>query len=231
MRANRTRHPSNSLLPFRYNPRERTKLHKALLQLRPQLAAAAQEQIDAWQQDEEGFDEELGGGGCCDRVADAMGNVIGDRLENVEIHEGGQDGDDHAFLLVYAIEPPYADETAYIVDIPPSVYETGSGYSWRKRDGAQVTAGDVVIVPVGPVCDFVQENPRPQRRGPRENPYKEPAKMAWLIRGVHRYAAQGMTADFITRQLADDLFRLGIELTPRQYSALERFVLDTLENI
>jgi hypothetical protein len=114
-------------------------LKRKLLALRPQMAAAAQTVIDDWTQDEDGWDEELGGGGACDRVADAMREVIANAISDVEFQDGGQDGDDHAFLITYD-----ADE-AFAVDVPSSVYETGGGYSWKKIQDAQVEPGDVVI--------------------------------------------------------------------------------------
>jgi hypothetical protein len=107
--------------------------------LRPELAAAAQKIIDAWEQDDEGLDEELGSGGVCDRVAEAMADVINERLPEVGLTEGGQDGDDHAFKIAYT------DTEAYSIDISPYVYETGGGYSWRKREGVEVQPEDVSV--------------------------------------------------------------------------------------
>lgn len=53
--------------------------------------------------------------------------------------DGGQDGDDHAYLIVYN------DVEAYIVDIPPGVYEEGGGYNWQKKSNVIITASDVII--------------------------------------------------------------------------------------
>jgi hypothetical protein len=108
-------------------------------QLRPELAAAAQGILDEWVQDDEGFDADLGGGGPCDRVSEAMSGVIGNALDGVEILDGGQDGDDHAWLIVVS------DSEAAGVDIPPGVYETGGGYNWKKIPDAQIDAGDVIV--------------------------------------------------------------------------------------
>ena len=71
-------------------------LGRKLRALRAKLAAAAQKVVNLWEQDEDGFDEELGGGGPCDAVAMAMREVIGNHLSEIDIIEGGQDGDDHA---------------------------------------------------------------------------------------------------------------------------------------
>jgi hypothetical protein len=113
-------------------------LLKKLQSLKPQMAAAAQQVIDSWEQDEEGIDEEFGSGGACDKVSEAIVDVMSG-IEGVEFTDGGHDGDDHAYPIVYD------DSEAYAVDIPPGVYETGSGYQWKKIDDAQITAGDIII--------------------------------------------------------------------------------------
>lgn len=116
----------------------KSQLEQKLHALRSKMASAAQEIVDEWQQDEEGFDEEFGTGGVCDRVSSAVGNIIA-RLPDVEVTDGGQPGDDHAYLIVYD-----SDE-AFIVDIPPGIYETGGGYKWKKKKGARISSGDVVV--------------------------------------------------------------------------------------
>jgi hypothetical protein len=57
----------------------------------------------------------------------------------VDITEGGHQGDDHAWLIAYT------DHEAFGIDIPPGIYETGSGYNWKKRPGVKLTANDVEI--------------------------------------------------------------------------------------
>ncbi len=90
------------------------------------MTQAAQEVYNEWSQDDEGIDEELGTGGICDAISQAISGLIAENIENVELTEGGQDGDDHAYVIVYN------EDEAYGVDIPPSLYETGGGYSWTK---------------------------------------------------------------------------------------------------
>lgn len=107
--------------------------------LRPTLALAAQSVLDEWQLGEDGMDPVLGAGGACDEIADAMRDVVYDKLGDVEILEGGHDGDDHAWLIVVD------DREAVGLDIPPSVYETGGGYSWKKIEGAEVSPLDVLL--------------------------------------------------------------------------------------
>jgi len=122
------------------NPGESLSLKQALLALRPQLAAAAQVVYDEWAQDEEGIDEMLGAGGICQDIADAMGNVVAAQLDNVDIHTlDAQCGEQHVWIAVVA------GGEAYHVDIPPSVYETGGGYNWRKRADVTIEPDDVMI--------------------------------------------------------------------------------------
>lgn len=115
--------------------------HMRLEQLRrltPDLIAAAQAELDAWQQDEDGIDEVLGGGGACQEIADAFARIIseagGTTAEIYTEFDGG-----HVFLMANL------EEGAFSVDIPPFVYEYGGGYSWTKRDDVRLTAEDLVI--------------------------------------------------------------------------------------
>ncbi len=108
-----------------------------LLSLRPQFAAAAQAVIDDWTGD--GDDPELGSGGCCDRVTQAMMHVASTNLSDVSLDDGGQEGDDHDWLVVTR------GAESCGVDIPADLYERGGGYNWRKRDGVLIQPSDVVI--------------------------------------------------------------------------------------
>lgn len=113
-------------------------LHADLCRLRPRMVEAAQAVLDAWVQ-VDGVDEELGTGGACDRIAAAIADVVSEELGDVEEVMGGQDGDDHAFYIFFR------DNESYMVDIPCSVYETGGGYTWRKREGVRLDVRDVLI--------------------------------------------------------------------------------------
>lgn len=112
-----------------------------LVALRDHIAAAAQKVYDDWEQDEEGFDEEFGGGGICDTIQRAMSDVIASNVE-CEMEDGGWEGDDHANLIVAR------GNEKYIVDIPAQTYETGGGMNWKKLSGVAITANDVIIAPV-----------------------------------------------------------------------------------
>lgn len=117
----------------------RTALATRLETLRPDFAREAQKVVDGWEQDEDGEDEELGQGGICDRVANAMAGLAARAISRVKVTDGGHEGDDHAFIVVYNAKEAYA------VDIAPEVYETGGGYRWRKRKDARIAASDVAI--------------------------------------------------------------------------------------
>lgn len=108
--------------------------------LRVDIASAAQAVYDQWEQDEDGVDEEFGGGGICDEISREIGSILAGA--GISFIEGGQDGDDHAFL--YAFD----NLEAYEVDIPPQIYERGSGYSWTKVTGVLFDKDDVQITPV-----------------------------------------------------------------------------------
>ena len=107
--------------------------------LKGNLASAAQEVYDEWDPSEEGFDIKFGSGGICDSVASSMGGVIISESDDVEIFQGGQEGDDHAYLIVRR------SGEAYTVDIPPYIYEVGGGYHWEKVPDVRIEPGDVVI--------------------------------------------------------------------------------------
>jgi hypothetical protein len=115
--------------------------------LRPRLAAAADAVVQAWEQDPEEGDPELGWGGPCDRVNEALQGVLAEGLEgsSAEIEDGGQDGDDHAWTLV-----TFPDGAVVQVDVPARVYETGGGYVWTKRPNAKVRPEDVSIALLDP---------------------------------------------------------------------------------
>jgi hypothetical protein len=110
--------------------------------LRPGFAKAAQAVYDAWEQDEEGLDPELGPGGICDEIAEKIAGIVGEQVPGVSILSGGQEGDDHAWVVAAR------DGKAYGVDIPCRIYETGGGYSWEKIPDVTFRSEDVIIFPV-----------------------------------------------------------------------------------
>ena len=107
---------------------------------RQSLAQLAQKEYNEWTQDDDGVDEFLGTGGICDQISDSFSSFLTDKGFHVDV--GGQDGDDHAFI--YATK----NGNSFLVDIPPSVYEIGGGYSWKKRNNVAFKPSDIVIEPV-----------------------------------------------------------------------------------
>ena len=111
--------------------------------LRTQMCQHAQRVYDIWDQ-VDGIDEEFGSGGICDQLARELGNVVSMHTP-FDIRDGGQDGDDHAYIIVKT------PEGYYNVDINPGVYERGGGYSWQK-------VPDVVFVPNDIDIDYLGDN-------------------------------------------------------------------------
>ncbi len=114
-----------------------TPLRARLMALRAEMAQKAQQVYDEWDPEDIG-----GAGGICDEIAQEIAGVIANRLGDVEIVDGGHDGDDHAWNIVYD------DHDAYGVDIHPSVYEQGGGYNWKKIPEVTIRPDDVDIFPL-----------------------------------------------------------------------------------
>lgn len=109
-----------------------------LMKLRPELARAAQSVYDSWIQ-EDGLDEELGSGGICDQVSDALMEVLS--RHGYDPEEGGHDGDDHSYVVV-----PVSDSHGFAVDIPWQVYEIKHGhYEYSKKPNVTISSEDVYI--------------------------------------------------------------------------------------
>jgi hypothetical protein len=108
---------------------------KVAEQLRGELAAAAQKVYDAWEQDEEGYDEVYAGGGVCHDIASEMAGVLNNA--GIDAYTVSSNHEVHVYVVA-----PFA-EGVYEIDIPYRLYEIGGGYTWQKIP-------DVVFTP-----DFV----------------------------------------------------------------------------
>ena len=108
-----------------------------LYKLRRAMADAANAVLDEWEQDIDGYSEQYGYGGCCDQIACELAGIVS--MAGFDTEEGGQDGDEHAYVIATK------DGRSYAVDINPYLYESGAGYSWRKRAGIVVTPEDILI--------------------------------------------------------------------------------------
>lgn len=108
-------------------------LKDELNQLRPQMAEAAQEAYNNRDSDEMGI---------CDEVASQLAGVIYNHIADVEVEDGGHEGDDHAYLYVWR------DPEKYLVDIPHHLYERGGGYNWTILPDVVFQPDDIVIEPL-----------------------------------------------------------------------------------
>lgn len=109
----------------------------------PDLAGAAMKIYGEWLQDENGFDEELGQGGICHLVADAMVEVLSAAGVTNVTSCHAQVGENHVFVVAGLADGVYA------IDIRPEVYEIGRGYVWRKRQGIEIMPEDVELQRIG----------------------------------------------------------------------------------
>tara|TARA_B100001778_G_scaffold334952_1_gene349453 strand:- start:500 stop:2074 length:1575 start_codon:yes stop_codon:yes gene_type:complete len=113
-------------------------LYARLQQLLPQLASAAQNEYNQWDQDEDGMDMELGAGGICQEIASAFCDILSSADISCTTFDA-QIGDQHVWAVAYD------DQEAFSVDIPPSVYETGTGYVWQKIPNVVFGPDDIVL--------------------------------------------------------------------------------------
>lgn len=122
-------------------------------ELRTKIAAAAQKIYDEWEQDEFGEDPELGTGGICQLIADAMADVLHEEDEPKWVSRDCA-GDEHVAL--YAT--PDDGQTTYLVDIPYSLYEERKGFlEWVKLPGVTFLPGFVVFEKLDFQVEFSEE--------------------------------------------------------------------------
>ena len=127
----------------------RSPFYNALLNLRHQFAAAAQKVYDSWDQSNEYGDEELGWGGICQDIAEAISDVVSSSGFNAGTMSA-QCGEQHVWAIAYnQIETEEGTEyEGYHIDIPYHVYETGGGYNWKKIPHVQIDANHISIYPM-----------------------------------------------------------------------------------
>lgn len=103
----------------------------------PKMITRIQKLYDEWDQSGEFGDPELGFGGICQDFAEIIADVIN---EVYEAHTVSQTmGDQHVYVVARM------PDGVYYVDIPPNVYETGGGYTWKKIEGVKFEPGDFII--------------------------------------------------------------------------------------
>jgi hypothetical protein len=104
----------------------------------PDIVRVAQAEYDAWQQDNDGYDEEVGGGGICHLIADRISEILTNYLE---IPSTTVSSTHEVHVYVVAKLP----SGVWLVDIRPENYERGGGYTWTKIEGVVFDASDVTI--------------------------------------------------------------------------------------
>jgi len=130
------RDPRQGALPLEGGHYQAPITSKQIAAWRSQMCAVAQEVYNEWDQsDAEYGDPELGFGGICDRIAEAIGNIIA--RHGVDTATIG--ADDHASLAANLADGVFE------IDIPPHVYETGGWYNWKKRPDVVFRPADVMI--------------------------------------------------------------------------------------
>ena len=99
--------------------------NQSLSNIKTELASAAQKVYDEWNQDDNGEDDMLGGGGICQDIADAMANILSNH--GIECATVSQTvGEQHVYVVAKT------EDGVFNVDINPFHYETGGGYNWKK---------------------------------------------------------------------------------------------------
>lgn len=102
------------------------------------LAIAAQKELDAWEQDENGVDPVLGEGGICENIAYAMSDVLDEAGLKYGILVDGYD--EHSDITLVA------SDGVWRLDIPWQIYEIHHGYCrWEKIKNAKITQNDIVL--------------------------------------------------------------------------------------
>ena len=106
---------------------------------RQAIAQIVQKEYDSWQQDEEGHDEEVGYGGICNLVAEAISDYLMANKINCKTYGAEED---HT-----AVVAATRDE-CYHVDIHWTHYEQCKGmYCYTKVQNVQITPDMVEIAP------------------------------------------------------------------------------------
>ena len=101
--------------------------------IKPQLALAAEKVYNDWDQDEEGNSEEYGSGGICDTIASELCSTFdGLRPSNLADWESfSMYKENECHTDMYVVN--HQIKKIYEVGLPPHAYESGGGYTWKKK--------------------------------------------------------------------------------------------------
>lgn len=104
-------------------------------QFKPRIATLAQSVYDEWDENE----EEYAGGGICHLIADEIVSLLQDNDYEAFSYNPQMD-ENHVYVIARG-----KDGWVYEIDIPPSVYETGAGYSWNKIKDVKIKPDHVHV--------------------------------------------------------------------------------------
>ena len=112
--------------------------HEELNKLKSLVAQVAQKEYEKWTPEEDGGEEEWGGGGICHTIAESIVGALSDMgIDAISMQASV--GENHTFVIAKM------KDGIYNIDVPPNVYEIGSGYQWAKKPGVAISSSDVII--------------------------------------------------------------------------------------
>lgn len=144
------KHMLNETVPGFYDEEEENEYSNLppainLEKLRQAFVKAAQAVYNQWQQDETGYCDIQGhSGGICHTIADGIVEILYDAGYEYVTTFNSQIGENHVWTMVATADGVYE------VDIPPSAYETGGGYTWKKIPDVTFEPSDIVISRISP---------------------------------------------------------------------------------
>ena len=104
----------------------------------PQFVKSAQAVYDSWDQSNPEEDD-LNGGGICQEIAEAISGDCGRHgIEAVTVDSNGM-GEQHVWVVARVVEGIFE------IDIPYHEYESGGGYTWKKKPNVKFTNHSIHI--------------------------------------------------------------------------------------
>ena len=102
------------------------------------MARRAQQQYDDWVLNDEGYDEEVGGGGICHLIADDLiDELFKHKIYNCQTVCSTYE--QHVYVV------GKFKEGVYLIDLPYHVYEQGGGFTWKKIPDVKFERNHIVI--------------------------------------------------------------------------------------
>ena len=131
-------------------------LKEKLQLLLPLVATVGQKEYDAWEQDEQGYNEELGHGGICHLIAEGVAEELDEYIPNGLHMTVSATHMQHVFVSSF-IRHEDGEIEGYTVDIYPYLYETGGGFCWKKIPDVVFDSSMVELYPIS-ADDYLTED-------------------------------------------------------------------------